>query len=296
MEFDVQTSVDYILDARHSAQSRAIEFFTLLVVLYRGRSLSAISGNKSSESGKSSLVIEIPRKAVSAARRLAAMKFLDVIEQDWRARHKDADCSIRSLTSVPEFEEIINRYIIENGSWRQLRFSTSIRALERQIKKWRKRARNVARIIEFSFRFVPDPKKAKQIGGVTMATDIVTSARYFGVTTKDTQLEKAWSRLKSAAPFFYLIYVQKYPFYFRKVAGKRFADRFVGYVSDYDRLAEFFVSYNYLAEQLRNRGYRYSLLRLPGDSKPSPLRSEPFGKKNAAEREVLDEIESYRKS
>ena len=86
----------------------------------------------------------------------------------------------------------------------------SIRDLEDKLSEPRRRARPIARIIEFSCRFVPNPSKPKRLGGVTMATDIVTSVSYFKVGVKDSILEEWWRDQQSAAPFFYLIYVLKY--------------------------------------------------------------------------------------
>jgi hypothetical protein len=297
MEFNLQQSTDYILDKGNSSQSRAIELFTFLVVLHRGKSLTAISGRDGSSANRvSSLVFSVSAKTVRAARAVAGMKFLDAIEQDWKKKlGKDAVPLIRKMIEIPEYEEIVNRFITENGSWYRLRFIDSVRDLESDLKDRKTHARNVARIIEFSFRFVPNLKKPKQLGGVTMATDIVTSVRCFKVKGGDSQLEKAWSRLKSAAPFFYLIYVQKYPFYLRKIVGSRFTNRFLAMISDYERLVEFFAQYNFLIERLRSRGYQYSPLRLPNDIKYRPILSEPFNKKAAGEQAVLDAIESYRK-
>src|ERR1700730_9571544 len=115
MEFNIQHSVDYILDTEKSPQSRAVELFTLLVVLHRGASLTNISGQNSSESKTASLVLEVPAKIVRAARILAGMKFLDVIERSWKETHENnAVPLIRKMIEIPEYEEIVNRFITEN--------------------------------------------------------------------------------------------------------------------------------------------------------------------------------------
>jgi hypothetical protein len=255
-----------------------------------------IAGHNAAKGSKSSLVLDMPRKTVRAARMLSAMKFLDRIEQDWKLKQAPEILPIfRRMIEIPEYEEIANEIIVANGSWYKLRFLESVRDLESELRDWKTQARNVARIIEFSFRYEPNPKKPKQLGGVTMATDIVTSVLYFKVGVKDSQLEKIWSRLQCAAPFFYLIYVRKYPFYLKKIAGARFAERFLQLASDQVRLVEFFAQYNSLVAELRNRGYKYSQLRLPENVKSEPLSREPFRSTNKEERAVLDEIECYRK-
>ena len=128
-----------------------------------------------------------------------------------------------------------------------------------------------------------------------MAIDIVTSCSYFQVAGKDSQLEEAWSDLQSAAPFFYLTYVQKHPFFFNKLAGKNFAHRFLRMALDQDKLIDFFGQYNSLVGTLRPRGYKYTPILLPENAKFAPLIESPFKRSQKDQSTVLDEIESYRK-
>jgi len=296
MKFDLQDSIDFILDKNNSAQLRAVELFTFLVALHLGRSATTISGHGSLKNECPSLTLKIPAKIVRTAKVLSAMKFLDLIEQDWKSKKgKNAKLSIRDLSQVREYEQIIDRVIFENGSWYKLRFLDSIRDLESDLFDWKRRARNVARIVEFSFRFEPNPKKPKQTGGVTMATDIVTKAPYFKVNKKKSQLEQSWSTLRSAAPFFYLIYVQKYPFYLKKLAGTLVAKRFLAMVADQEVLLEFFASYNSLIQVLGDRGYHYTPVVLPKDMKGRPLTRDLFSKNKAPESAALGMIERYGK-
>jgi hypothetical protein len=126
-----------------------------------------------------------------------------------------------------------------------------------------------------------------------MAIDIVTTCKYFGVTGKRSQLENHWSGLQSSAPFLYLTYVTKHPFFLNKIAGKNFAHRFLRKVSDRAKLIDFFGQYNSLVEVLRHRGYKYTPLFLAENTKFSPLIEFPFKRPDASA--VLDEIESYQK-
>jgi len=171
----------------------------------------------------------------------------------------------------------------------------SIRDLEGDLSEPRRRARSVARIIEFSRRFVPNPSKPKQLGGVTMATDIVTSCSYFKVAVKDSTLEEWWRNLQSAAPFFYLIYVQKYPFFLDKIVSRDFARRYLARVDDRTTLLEFFSAYNSVALQLSQRGYNYTPLQLPDLSGIPSLSFDPFRTGSSEEGKVLDAIDNYRK-
>jgi hypothetical protein len=296
MQFNLQKSVDYIFHADHSPRLRAIELFTFLVVLHGGASRTMIAGHRRPKRGDSSLVLDVPQKLTRAARVLLAMNFLDRIEHDWKQKTGSNSLPVfRKMIEIPEYEEIANDVIVANGSWYKLRSLESGRDLKSELGDWKRQARSVARIIEFSFRFEPNPKKPRQLGGVTMATDIVTNVPYFRVKVKDSQLEKAWSRLQSAAPFLYLIYVQKYPFYLRNIAGSSLAERFLAMVSDRARLLEFFAQYNALIGELRNRGYKYDRLQLPKTAKSEPL-SNPFRSTNKEERAVLEEIDCYRKA
>jgi hypothetical protein len=295
MKFDLQESVDFILDQNNLPALRAIELFTFLVALHLGRSRRKICGPSATDD-KPSLIVKISSKTAINTRILAAMKFLDRIEQEWKEKMGRDSIVLSELIKDPEYEEIMNRIILANGSWRKLRFVYSVRALENKLRKWKRQARNVARIIEFSFRFQPDPKKPKQIGGVTMAIDIVTTCDYFNVAVKDSQLEKSWSDLQSAAPFFYLIYPQKHTFFLKKLAGKNFAHRFQRMVLDQGKLVDFFGQYNSLVGVLRHRGYRYTPLLLPENAKSAPLREAPFRRSEKDHSAVLDEIENYRKS
>jgi hypothetical protein len=296
MKFDLQQSVDFILDQNKLPALRAIELFAFLVALHLGSSRRKICGPRATDE-RASLVLDISSKTIINAKILAAMKFLDRIEQDWKEKTGRNSIVLSELIKDdPEYEEIISKIILANGSWRKLRFVYSVRALENKLRSLKRQARNVARIIEFSFRFQPDPKKPKHIGGVTMAIDIVTSSKYFHVAGKDSQLEKSWSDLQSAAPFFYLIYVQKHSFFLNKLAGKKFAHRFERVALDQGKLIDFFGQYNSLVGVLRHRGYKYTPLLLPENAKFAPLSEFPFRRSQPDQAAVLDEIENYRKS
>ena len=171
----------------------------------------------------------------------------------------------------------------------------SIRDLEDKLSEPRRRARPIARIIEFSCRFVPNPSKPKRLGGVTMATDIVTSVSYFKVGVKDSTLEEWWRDQQSAAPFFYLIYVLKYPFYLNKIVHKHFAQRYLARIGNRTTLLEFLSAYNCVVQQLSQRGYNYTPLQLPDLSETPCVRFCPFRNGSSDERKVLEAIDGYRK-
>jgi hypothetical protein len=296
MDYNLQEAIDHVVDAQRTPELRAIDFFTFLVALHLGRSKTKVTGFSSPANRTPSLILKITDKTIRDAKMLCAMKFLDRIEQDWKIKHgQDVVPSIRDMIKIPAYEAIINQVILSNGSWYKLRYLDSVRDLEHKLAIRKRRARDVSRIVEFSFRFDANPLKRKQRGGVTMATDIVTSAPYFKVGVKESQLEEAWSHLRSAAPFLFLIYVQKYPFYLNKISGTRLAERLLAMVADQDRLLEFFAHYNYVIRALQERGYRYDAIISPSNIKCASLKRDPFRPSSPAERAVLDEIENYRK-
>jgi hypothetical protein len=296
MDFNLQEAIDHIVDTQRTPELRAIEFFTFLVALHLGRSKTKVTGFSSPANKSPSLILKITEKGIRDAKILCAMKFLDRIEQGWKIKNgQDVVPTIRDMIKIPAYEAILNQVILSNGSWYKLRYLDSVRDLEHKLAIRKKRARDVSRIIEFSFRFDANPLKRKQRGGVTMATDIVTRAPYFKVGVKKSQLEEAWSHLRSAAPFLYLIYVQKYPYYLKKISGTQLAERLLAMIANQDRLLEFFAQYNFLIEALRERGYEYDRVNLPGNFVCTALKRDPFRRTSPAERAVLDEIVSYRK-
>jgi len=296
MKYDIQKAVDYVLDQQNSRQLRAIELFALLVALHVGRSRVKVSGRKASRAqNEANLVLDVSKRQLRAAKMLAAMKMLDQLQTDWVAENDGQEPTMERMAKLEGYEEIYNQIILKNGSWYRIRHLQSIRDLEDELSEPRRRARSIARIIEFSCRFVPNPSKPKQLGGVTMATDIVTRVSYFKVEVKDSTLEEWWRDQQSAAPFFYLIYVQKYPFFISKIVGKHFAQRYLARIGNRTTLLEFLSAYNCVVKHLSQRGYNYTPLQLPDLSEAPSLSFCPFRNRSSDERKVLEAIDEYRK-
>ena len=271
-------------------------FFVLLVALHFGESRVKVSSKRASLSpNKNNLVINVSEEKLRAARMLAAMKFLDQIETDWRAENDGQEPTMDKMAKLKGYEEIYNEIILKNGGWYRIRHLQSIRDLEDDLSKPRRQARSIARIIEFSCRFVPNPSRPKHLGGVTMATDIVTTTKYFKVAVKDSTLEEWWKDRQSAAPFLYLIYVQKYPFRLNKIVGRHFARRYLAKINDCSSLSEFLFAYNSVVRRLSTLGYRYTPLLLPDLPATGSVSFDPFRDGSRPEREVLDAIDDYRK-
>jgi hypothetical protein len=298
LKYDLQAAVDFITDPTKPSPLRAIEFFTFLVAIHACGPTAPITGSGKFEPGNS-LVVIVSRKLIKDARLLAAMKFLERMEADWMEANPKRRPRLQRMAKLPDYALIYDKVILKNGGWYKLRYTTGLRDLEDEIRGWKKHARNVARIIEFSTRFKPRPDKPKQTGGPTMAIDIITHdaiRKYFGTTLKSTQLYPAWQRAKSVAPFLYLLYVRKYPYYLKLIAGKELPRRLVDKVSDRERLIDFLRAYNSVVQQLRPRNYHYTELKLPdGETHGQPLIFEAFSASDPNQSVVLDEIFSYGK-
>jgi hypothetical protein len=294
-KFDIQKAVRRITDAERPTHERAIELFTLLVAIHAGKSQANVTSHAAFDN--ETLVISVPRSVLRQARLLAAMKFLDQIESQWQIDNPARKPFLTRIATIEEFRTIYDNVIVKQGGWNKIRFLGDVRELERQINDWKRRARDVARIVEFSARFRENKAKPRHLGGVTMAFDIVSSKagqRYFGTRTKRSQLQVAWKHFRCQAPFFYLLYTQKYQYFLKMIAGKNFASKWAVRANDRAKLLEFFAAYNAVARQLMPRNYRYSELELPSDTPEPKIDFEPFPETDKKAREVLREIADYR--
>jgi hypothetical protein len=294
MKVDIQKAVDFILDDSKDRYLRAIKLFEFLVALHLGKPRLKITDKKTPPPpDETNLTLDVSDEDLRAARMLAGLKMLNQLEDDWEAANPNKKATLRRMIEVKSYSEIHNKIILKNGSWYRIRHLPSIRSFEDQLWRPRWEARRVARIIEFSCRFVFNPAKRKQLGGVTMAIDIVTTMKYFKPRVKKSTLEKYWSWHQSAAPFFYLIYVRKFPFHLAGIVHAKFAKRYLSKINNRSVLIEFFQSYNAVVEQLRPRGYRYTPLKLPASPITATVQFEQFSNSKHEEREVLDEIAAY---
>lgn len=297
MKFEVQRAADFILDTTQPEALRAIEFFTLIVALHSGQSVASVTGHKAS-SDQNSLILKVSRKILTNAKLLAALKFLDQIEDDLIEHDSKRAISLRTFADHDEFREIFDEVILKSGSWNRIRFTAGLRDFENDVDDWRKQGRNIARVLDFSVRFVPDPEKRRQTGGITMATDIVTSSEgraFFGTSIGSTEMEKAWARLKSASPFLYLLYRQKYSYFLKGIANKGFAKKWRMRIINRGDLLRFFDAYNATAHHLKSRGYHFTLLRLPSEPRSSDFDIVAFKRNEKNAKALLRAIEDYRK-
>jgi hypothetical protein len=85
------------------------------------------------------------------------------------AENDGQEPTMERMAKLEGYKDVFNQIILKNGSWNRIRHLQSIRDLEDRLSEPRRRARRIARIIEFSCRFVPNPSKPKRLGGVTMS-------------------------------------------------------------------------------------------------------------------------------
>ncbi|MGM4872898.1 hypothetical protein AB7645_16980 [Bradyrhizobium sp. 956_D2_N1_5] len=294
MKYNIQEAVDFITDKEKPDALRAIKLFALIFALHAGKSEAKITGHAASEQ-ENSLIINVSIRLMRDAELLAAMKFLDHLETEWLASHSGQQPTIQEMAKICEYSQLYNEMILRHGGWKRIRYFDGLRDLEARIEDFKPKAKDVSRIIEFSARFASNPKKSRQKGGVTMGIHILSTKSgrdYFFTRTKKSQLEVNWARLKAAAPFHYLLYVEKHPFVLNAIAGKNFARKWLRRVQDRNRLLEFFAAYNTVAAQLRPRQYFYSPLRLPEDI-VSTIAFKPIDAREGAK--VLAVIDRYRR-
>ncbi len=294
MKYDIQEAVDFITSGEKPATFRAVELFALIVALHAGTSEAKITGHQASNQ-EDSLILNVDQKLLKDAKLLAAMKLLDHIESEWSASHPGEKPTIQAMAQIYEYSQLYNEVILEHGGWKRIRFSDGIRNLEANVAELKPKAKDVSGIIEFSVRVSLNPKKPRQKGGVTMAIHILATKSgkdYFRTRTKKSQLEVNWAHFKAAAPFFYLLYVRKYQFFLKGIAGKKFATKWLKRVEDRKELLHFFAAYNAVVAHLKNRNYIYTPLCLPSDAAPVTI---DFGKIDPLDgQKVLGAIDRYR--
>ena len=296
MKYKIQAAVSYIIDDTKPASLRAIKLFTLFVVLHTGISTAKVTGHKASEA-ENSLILRVSKKTVQAARLLAAMKFLDRIETEWKEANPGQRTSLKKMSQIPEYREIYDKVILRNGSWYRIRYTEGLRQFEADLQKTLKKARDVACVIDFSACYIPSKDRPKLLGSITMAIDIVTSGdakSFFGTSVSDSQLEAAWKDMKSAAPFFFLLYFQKYDYFWNLIAGKKFDARWLNRAQDTSALIEFFSAYNAVVERIKPYRYHYTMLALP-DCAKADLSLSKYDPSNKKVMGVLVAIDNYRK-
>jgi hypothetical protein len=126
MEFNLQESANFILEENNLPALRAIELFTFLVALHLGKSRRNICGARANVD-KASTILDIPSNTIANAKILAAMKFLDRIEEEWKEKTGRDSVVLSEMIKNPEYEGIFNQVILANGGWRRLRFVYSVR-------------------------------------------------------------------------------------------------------------------------------------------------------------------------
>lgn len=296
VKYNINRAAERILDLERHPDLRAIDLFVFIVALHAGKATGSVAGSSSQPEGNT-LIVDVPPKTLRDARLLAGMKFLESIEKRWREKNVDKKPTLRRMAANPRFKRIYDKVILRYGSWYKLRYSVALRDLEHSAKLWTSQAKDVAHLIEFSVRFAPNVQKPKQVGGITMAVDILAGedvARHFGTRVKKTVLNDEWSRLKCAAPFLYLLYVQKHDFDLNGITSANFAKKWRKRAKNNLQLEEFFTSYNSLVAHLIPRNYNYPQLSLRPDSKCCQIDFGSFQAKRALDNSVLIAIDGYR--
>jgi hypothetical protein len=294
VRYDIQKAVDYILDVNKPGDLRAIRLFVLVVVLHKGEAIARVTGHDAS-STDNTLSIRISAATLRHARLLAGMKFIEQIERDWKKENSSKRATIKRMAGNREFASVYNKVILKHGGWYKIRYSPNLRQFQTELASHERFAKEISKLVDFSARFKPDPKKPKQIGGITMAIAIVTQGAgksFYATEIKSTRMEDVWSHLRSSAPFLYLLHMQGWEFKIGNVVGKNFTKRWRKLSADIPYLQQFFAAYNVVVRRLAGRGYIYSQLNLPADLVEPEIKFFDFDGKDVAG--IRTAIESYR--
>jgi hypothetical protein len=245
-------------DTRYSEFERAILLFGLQV--------AAISPT-------------VPRLAFDA-RLHAAMKILEHLE---KTQGSPDGMSLTHRLALADYEKIVGQMLTRDGSWGAIARAWTRKELADDIKVRWDEARDVGRLVDFSYRFGQlrkgDPRKA----GVTMARPFVCA------TTKisDGTMKARWREYGSTAVLAYLL--QKIGPRPARLTTKKFVEKLLSQAADVERLRCLFAAYRDLSKLLRPRGYRCDPVEIGGLPKVAPT----LGLKDFSSKE-LKVITSYK--
>jgi hypothetical protein len=281
VRFDIQKCVDFLLDEDKLDHRRAIKLFEFLVATHVGRPY---------EEKFSNLIIRVPKQILRAARLFAATGMFAAIEKEWAKANPGVKPKAATLARVPEYSEIYNKVWLKTSGWNAQADVPSREEFIRDLRKPRRQAKQVAKLIEISCRCALPHKPGKKVG-ISMA--IATAAESGYVGRGKTMLWEYWEQLTTVAPFLYLIYVQKHPYWLNRIDSERFGIRLLRKIRDRGALLEFFEHYNAVVWRL-SRDYNYSQLKVPEHDECGLLTIQPFDPKNEEEKEIASATQNYR--
>jgi hypothetical protein len=210
------------------------------------------------------------------ARLLAAIKLLEYLERDIRAKTGEKFLSLMTLAGHPSYAEVFDVVIAKSGGLRKILRLWNAREFDQQIERRLSEAKTVAKFIDFSYRFARLKSNDKQRGGVTMARFVVGAAHSYNVKLGTSTLKSRWWEYSPSSGFLYLVHIQKFELKPLRVSTNTFAEKLLAQAADRDHLIEFFQAHRHLAEILKPRGYLLPTISPDVGTLGSPLAVDPF--------------------
>jgi hypothetical protein len=194
-------------DASHSPYVRAIKLFEFQVAIFAPGS-EALQRH---------------------ARVFAAIKILEHIE---KFSGLEDSASLTERLKLPGYSEIAN-VIFQAGGWRRIRSLWNTREFDEQLAIRMREAQSVARLAEFSYRFVRLKPSDLRRGGSTMARSVMhqinqeaKSGKKKGFSTGT--LKARWKEYGSMAALQYLILIRMPELKPRRISKKGFVETLLG--------------------------------------------------------------------
>jgi hypothetical protein len=198
------------------------------------------------------------------ARLHAAMKVLENIEANQGSRD---GVSLTERFAFPGYERIVGQMLERDGSWRAIARAWTRKEFVDDIEVRWDEARDVGRLVDFSYRFDQlmkgDPRKA----GVTMARPFVCET----AKISDGTMRTRWRQYGKTAVLAYSF--QKIGPRPARLTTKKFVEKLLSQVADVERLRRLFATYQNLSTLLRPRGYSCDPIAVDCLSKVAPVLS-----------------------
>jgi hypothetical protein len=176
------------------------------------------------------------------ARLHAAMKILEHIEKT------QGNPGLTERLAIPDYEKILGGMLGRDGGWGAIARAWNRKEFADDIKARWDEARDVGRLVDFSYRFAQQ-RKGPRKAGVTMARPFVTRIHKIS----DGTMRARWREYGRTAVLAYVL--QKNGPRPARLTTTKFVEKLLSQVADVERLRRLFAAYRDLSKTLRPRGY-----------------------------------------
>ncbi|HEY8008757.1 MAG TPA: hypothetical protein VIE66_18685 [Methylocella sp.] len=289
MLFNVTKAANLIMDETKNRYFRAIKLFELhMAIRFADGCPETKNTAEASDNSPSAILVRVPTSNMHDARMFAVLVFLEYVENKISAEKGTA--SAQTLARDPDWTKLFNKKFIPLGGFRRVRNLPKARDFDADLREAMWRAKQASRLIDFSLRFEPDPKRPKLIGGVTMAKTIVLESKYYNVKCAERKLHDHWKSFEPVAGFLPMIApnrrLKRTPQVTPLPTMKQtVAEKLLERLDDREALTRFFSEYNANVARLKARGYHLQSL---SGQPVADIAFEPLPE------EVIDLIDAYR--